>query len=181
MMLGRHSLPTIDLSTVLILFRPLNDLLVEQEVTGSVQSMCNSSVMFRQSELAWGKVSKRDVGSACSPCSCFTCLHFRYQHVDLTLKPAWIWKVTIVPLTKIINCACCLVLLMTMSCWWRWMESSRGQWQLSTGVWWIGGPSQRAGDPVVGLWWFANSTPLGVEMEHLSGKSAHSLGSDQHQ
>ena len=36
----RRSLPMVDLSTVFILFRLLNDLSAEQEVTGSVQSTC---------------------------------------------------------------------------------------------------------------------------------------------
>ena len=35
----RRSLPMVDLSAVLILFRPLNDLSAEQEVTGSVQQL----------------------------------------------------------------------------------------------------------------------------------------------
>ena len=48
----RRSLPMVDLSAVFILFRVLNDLSAEQEVTGSVQSMCNSSTMFGKSELA---------------------------------------------------------------------------------------------------------------------------------
>ena len=47
-------LPIVDLSAVLILFKPLNDHSTEQEVTGSVQSMHahNSSVIFGNSELA---------------------------------------------------------------------------------------------------------------------------------
>ena len=63
----RRSLPIIDLSAVLILFKPLNDRSAEQEVTGSVQSMRNSSVIFGNSELARGRVKERVVGSDCSP------------------------------------------------------------------------------------------------------------------
>ena len=68
----RRSLPIVDLSAVLILFRPLNDRSAEQEVTGSVQSMCNSSVMFGNIELARGSVNERVVGSDRSPWSCFS-------------------------------------------------------------------------------------------------------------
>lgn len=63
----RRSLPIVDLSAVLILFKPLNDHSAEQEITGSVQSMHNSSVIFGNSELARGRVNERVVGSDCSP------------------------------------------------------------------------------------------------------------------
>lgn len=56
----RRSLLIVDLSVVLILFRPLNDRSAEQEVTGSVQSMPNSSVIFGNSELARGRVAERE-------------------------------------------------------------------------------------------------------------------------
>ena len=48
----RCSLPMVDLSAIFIHFRLLKDLSAEQGVTGSVQSMCNSSAMFGKSELA---------------------------------------------------------------------------------------------------------------------------------
>lgn len=48
----RRSLPMVNLSAVLILFWPLSDRSAEQEVTGSVQSVHNTSTMFGKSELA---------------------------------------------------------------------------------------------------------------------------------
>ena len=63
----RHSLPIVDLSAFLILFKPLNDHSAEQEITGSVQSMRNSSVIFGNSKLARGRAKERVVGSDCLP------------------------------------------------------------------------------------------------------------------
>ena len=45
-----RSLLIVDLSAVLILFRPLNDRSAEQEVTGSVQRISSSTLMFGKSE-----------------------------------------------------------------------------------------------------------------------------------
>ena len=48
----RRSLEVVDLNTVLILFRPINDLSAEQEVTGSVERMWSNSLILGNRQLA---------------------------------------------------------------------------------------------------------------------------------
>ena len=49
-------------------------------------------------------MSERDVGSACSPCSCFSWV----PRVYLTLKVAWAWKIAIIHPADFIDYASCL-------------------------------------------------------------------------
>lgn len=74
----RHSLPIVDLRAVLILLRPLNDCSAEHDVTGNVQRMRSSSLMFGNRKLAWGRVNEREVGRDSAPWF-FSCAHFRYH------------------------------------------------------------------------------------------------------
>ena len=69
----------VDLSVVLILFSPLNDLSAEQEVTGNVQRISNRTLMFGKRDDAWGKVNDGVFGRETCPFSCSCSFHFKYQ------------------------------------------------------------------------------------------------------
>ena len=75
----RRSLPHMDLNYVLIRFKVLNDLSLEQLVTGNVQSTSNNTCMSGYRLVACGNACDGEVGRQALPCCSICCCHLIFQ------------------------------------------------------------------------------------------------------
>ena len=75
----RRSLPHVDLKYVLIRFKVLNDLSLEQLVTGNVQDTSNNTRMSGYRLIAHGSACDGEVGRQALQCCSICCCHLIFQ------------------------------------------------------------------------------------------------------